>query len=520
MFNLMPPDALLRLLRAASATVAVILGLMSADCVRAQTDAKAAPEASEAARPETIEPLVRTVDLDVGQTQTIQLSDNSSVRVAVVDLQELRDDLRNAVRVARVTIEVNGQSTTISSGTYHLPTQVAGVQIDCPVTRGYTENSSKQNVWALERDVRLRLWPARSPWVRPETFVYPARQRWFASHTQMSNEPTFVDGGEVPRKESIYYHYGLDFGGAEGLVEVVAATDGLVVSAADKTLPEHVDSPVAPRYDVVYVVDGRDWYYRYSHLKTIDVQPGQRVVMGQRIGLLGKEGGSGGWSHLHFDITSRQPSGKWGQHDAYAYAWQAYQQQYHPTLLAVARPHHLAAVGQQVTLDGSKSWTSAGQIRDYQWTLSDGSSGNGPTITRTYRQPGTYSEILRVTDDRGNRAWDFATVNVIDPQRPNQLPPTIHATYFPTQDIKPGDPVTFKVRTFRTTHGEETWDFGDGSPAVAVRSDGNANMHAADGYAVTTHRFARAGQYIVRVERRNERDEQATAYLLVTVGEP
>src|SRR4051794_23910213 len=36
------------------------------------------------------------------------------------------------------------------------------------------------------------------------------------------------------------------------------------------------------------------------------------------------------------------------------------------------------------------------------------------------------------------------------------------------------DPVTFKVRTFRTTFARELGDFGDGSARVEVQSDGNA----------------------------------------------
>ncbi len=36
--------------------------------------------------------------------------------------------------------------------------------------------------------------------------------------------------------------------------------------------------------------------------------------------------------------------------------------------------------------------------------------------------------------------------------------------------LKPGDPLTFKVRTFRD-HGGETWDFGDCSAQVKVQSD-------------------------------------------------
>ncbi len=469
--------------------------------------------------PMAITPLVRTVDLDLGETQEVELADGSKTRVKLVNVQETRDRIRNAVREAKVTVEVNGTSLTLISATYHLPVTVAGVQIDCPITKGYLVRDSQQNAWALQKDARLRLWPAGSPWIQPGTFTYPVRQRWLVSDTQMANEPCYVNGAELPTQKDIYYHYGLDFGGAEGLVEVVAATDGLVVSAASQILPKYKDSPAKPRYDVIYVVDGRGWYYRYSHLMTIEVKPGQRVRMGERIGLLGKEGGSGGWSHLHFDITSRQPSGEWGIQDAYAYAWQAYQQEYRPKILAVARPHQLVTVGEKVVLDGTKSWSATGKIAGYEWTFTDSSKALGPVIERSYRQPGSYSEILKVTDEAGHVAWDFAVVEVQDLSQPDRLPPAIHPAYFPTTNLKPGDAVTFKVRTFRTTDDEERWDFGDGSPSVTVRSDGNVNQHAKDGYAVTEHRYTKPGTYSVRVERSNQRGEKATGRVTVQVEE-
>ncbi len=84
-------------------------------------------------------------------------------------------------------------------------------------------------------------------------------------------------------------------------------------------------------------------------------------------------------------------------------------------------------------------------------------------------------------------------------------------------NVQPGEPITFKVRTFRTTFGEEIWDFGDGTPSLRVKSDGNSRFLAKDGYAVTEHRFAKSGDYIVRVERSNERGEKATAHLAVRV---
>jgi murein DD-endopeptidase MepM/ murein hydrolase activator NlpD len=473
----------------------------------------------------TLTPRVRAVDLNLGEATEVELANGHKIAVKLLDLRETRDELRNAVRRAEVTVEVAGQKVSLVSANYRLPATIAGVQIDCPITKGYRQNNSKGvsgvNPWGLDKDARLRFWPAGSPLMNPGTFVYPAKQRWFASGTQMANEPVHVDGGENPLVKQIYYHYGLDIGGAEGMVEVVAATDGLVVSAGKAVLPDYEDSPVQPRYDVIYVLDNRGWYYRYSHLKTIapEVRPGQAVKMGQLLGLLGKEGGSGGWSHLHFDISGRQPSGKWGIIDGYAFLWEAYLRQHRPKLLAVARPHHVAAVGQKVMLDGSRSWSAGGKIVSYDWIFTDGKTAAGASVERNYGKPGVYSEVLKITDGEGRVDYDFAVVNALDKEHPERLPPSIHAAYAPTVDIKPGDPVTFLVRTFRTTDGKETWDFGDGSPKVEVQSDGNVVPLAKDGYARTVHRYAKPGHYLVRVERTDRRGYPAIAHLHIRVGD-
>jgi murein DD-endopeptidase MepM/ murein hydrolase activator NlpD len=472
----------------------------------------------------TLTPPFRTVDLNLGESQEVELADGKKVVVKLVDLHETRDALRHAIRRAEVRVEVGGQTVSLVSANYRLPVTVAGVQIDCPVTRGYHQDSEPgvggADPWGLDRDARLRLWPAGAALLNPGTFVYPAKQRWFASATQMANEPVHVDGGENPLVKKIYYHYGLDVGGAEGLVEVVSATDGLVVSSGKAVLPGYEGPPVEARYDVVYVLDPRGWYIRYSHLHTIgpDIKPGAEVKMGQRIGLLGKEGGSGGWSHLHFDLTGRQPSGKWGIVEGYAFLWEAYLREHRPKVLAVARPHHLAAVGETVVLDGSRSW-AAGKIASFDWTFGDGTTATGPKADRSYARPGVYSEVLKVTDDAGHVDYDFAVVNVLDPAHPDQLPPTIHAAYYPTFGVGPGDPVTFLVRSFRTTDGKETWNFGDGSPPVTVQSDGDVVPLAKDGYARTVHRYAKPGHYLVRVERTDRRGYTAVGRLHVQVGQ-
>src|SRR5262249_9217479 len=159
-------------------------------------------------------PPVRTIDVNMGERQEVELVGGKKVAVKLLDLQETRDDLRQAVRRAEVQAEVDGQKVSLVSANYRLPVTVGPVQIDCPVTKGYRQNNSNgvagEAAWGLDREARLRLWPAGAPLLNPGTFAHPAKQRWFASATQMANEPVHVDGGENPLVKKIYYHYGLD----------------------------------------------------------------------------------------------------------------------------------------------------------------------------------------------------------------------------------------------------------------------------------------------------------------------
>lgn len=457
-----------------------------------------------------------TFDLDADEAVTKTLSNGQTVKLRLMQISGSKDSVNNSVRRAGVKLELNGEVVDLPSGNYHLPRTVGKFQVDCPITSDYLEMARK-NVWALHKDARIRIWPAGSPWLPGGTFVYPARQRWFATYTQMANEPVYVDGGDMPKAKNTYYHYGLDIGGSEGLVDVVAATDGTVASSGLEVLEGHEKgTPVDKRYDVVYVIDARGWYYRYSHLKFIEdwVRPGAKVTMGRKIGVLGKEGGSGGWSHLHFDITKKQPSGEWGIEEGYAFIWEAYQRERAPKLMAVARPHHLVGIGDGgARLDGSRSW---GSNLKYEWTFTDGEKAEGARVAHDYKKAGTYCEILKVTDDAGRVDYDFAVVQVVDPALPP--PPAIHANYAPTFGIRPLDPITFKVRTFRDKEGGETWDFGDGTPPVTVKSDGNAVMHAPNGYAETIHKYATAGHYLVKVEHVSADGIRAVARLQVRVG--
>jgi hypothetical protein len=109
-------------------------------------------------------------------------------------------------------------------------------------------------------------------------------------------------------------------------------------------------------------------------------------------------------------------------------------------------------------------------------------------------------------------------MNVLDTDRFGELQPSIPAAYLPTFGTQPGHAATFLVRTFRTTDGKETWDFGDGSPKVTVLSDGNLVELARDCYAQAVQAFEKPGRYLVRVERTDRRGYAAVADVHVRIG--
>ena len=122
-----------------------------------------------AAPPEpTRTPTLRAVDLSLGETVEVTLADQSIAKVKLLQLDEKTDSMAKAVREAKALVAVNGEQKWLTSANYNLPQLVGGVQIDCPITRGYNANSGEDS-WGLEKDARLRLWPAGAPWIEPGT---------------------------------------------------------------------------------------------------------------------------------------------------------------------------------------------------------------------------------------------------------------------------------------------------------------------------------------------------------------
>lgn len=461
--------------------------------------------------------------LNVGESQEVKLINGDVVKLELHGIEIIRDSLRHGIRVANVTVSVDGERIRIGSGNYNLPVSVGKVKIDCPVIKEITAISgyyAKDAV--LKTDARFRLWPVKSPYIQKGTFSFPLKQEWMASRTQSQNEPAGLGWAENLSDENIGYHSTHDFGGAEGMEEIFSATDGLIVSSNNEVMDDYKNLPGDVRPDVVWIVDGRGWYIRYSHLNSIEpeIKAGSKIRMGQKIGYMGKQGGSGGWVHLHFGVHYKNPeTSVWEVEDAIPYLWESFVEKYRPSLIAIARPRLLARTGDEITLDGSRSISLAGKIVSWQWIFTDGTTANGPVQKRSYSKAGEYSEILKVTDSKGNIDYDFNYVQVYDRDYPDKRIPAIHPVYYPTLNLKPGDPVTFLVRTFGSDTGDEVWDFGDGSEKVRVNSGVVQRKSQNQGnYATTVHSYKKSGQYVVSVERINESGFPAIGHLHVVIN--
>ena len=181
------------------------------------------------------QPLVRVVDLDLGESSKVTLSNGQKIEVKLMNLDETRDPIRQAVRSAMVKVEVDGQEITLESGMYNLPRRVAGVQIDCSITKGYNSYGNARLLGAGQRRATAAV--ARRFSLAQAWLVHLSRESALVCDANMVRQRTRRWRNEVLPK--IYYHSGLDIGGSEKQVKVIAATDAMVVSSGSDVLPEY-----------------------------------------------------------------------------------------------------------------------------------------------------------------------------------------------------------------------------------------------------------------------------------------
>ena len=67
-----------------------------------------------------------------------------------------------------------------------------------------------------------------------------------------------------------------------------------------------------------------------------------------------------------------------------------------------------------VNFDASASYDSDGTIAGYDWIFGDGQTAEGKTVTHTFATPGTYTNTLTVTDDKGATNTKSKSIEVIN----------------------------------------------------------------------------------------------------------
>ena len=336
----------------------------------------------------TAKPLLRAVDLKCGEAAEVELCNGAKVRVKLLELKETTDSLRQAVREARVQVEVDGQTAWLTSANYQL---AASPWPACRSTarspRGRWPTASSERVGPGER--------------RPAAAVARRLAAGAAGHVRLSGQAAVVrqfhaDGQRAVlrrrrratrRSQQIYYHYGLDFGGCGGhdrgrgrdrrAGRLGRQRD---VCPATRTRP----SRRATTWSTCSTPGAGTTATATSQSIDRAIRPGVTVQAGAAArACWARKGGSGGWTHLHFDIYCRQPSGKWGCQEAYAFAWEAYQQQYEPKL-SPSPGRTTWRARRKGDARRQPSWSADGRIAAYQWTFTDGTTADGPRVERAY----------------------------------------------------------------------------------------------------------------------------------------
>ncbi|MGN6445468.1 PKD domain-containing protein [Amnibacterium sp.] len=158
-----------------------------------------------------------------------------------------------------------------------------------------------------------------------------------------------------------------------------------------------------------------------------------------------------------------------------------------------------------VALDATGSSDTGGKLVSYAWDFGDGSAvetATTATTTHTYAKAGTYSIVLRVTDDHGATSSVTKQVTV---SAANQAP----AASF-TSSVN-GLGASFDASASKDSDGSiasYAWDFGDGS---AIETDTTAS---------TAHTYSKGGSYTVSLTVTDNQGATDTVKHAVTVAAP
>ncbi len=437
-------------------------------------------QAASAERSKTLNEIIKKyseqkiICLDVNEEYQFKVKGGSNRSIRLISVEEHRDSVIGKVRRAEVNVEVNGKFLNLICAPYVMPTEIEGVRIQADTT----------SVWlSIPKRVQFSIWDTCDPIVRTDRFGFPIRDYLLFSHGMQSyNEVVHLGWADgCPEGVKAYHNYGIDFSGYEGREEIISCTEGEVIRLSSKR-------------DYIFVVirDDEGLIWEYGHLDSISpqVKKGVHVDRGQKIGILGKTGPSGNFAHLHLGNYLSEADLDAGRSNRrlnlYPWLIATYEQQYHQTLYAAARPHQTVSTGEKVLFDGSNSLSFGSKIISSTWILPNGETVNGITTEKEFDKPGVYVATLRVIDEEGREDVDFYKVKVFTASAPEGRIPTIFMTYTPTNNIVVNQPVLFRFWLQGVTGELIEVDFGDGTVIKDYVS-----------YSEICHRFRFPGIHIV-----------------------
>jgi hypothetical protein len=418
-------------------------------------------------------------DLNKGETVHVRSRDGRDHTIKFVDLVEHTEpyfesatkECVDAVVSADIAVEIDGARKTFTGGPFHMPVTLNGFAFLLGSTRNWAGGIVKD---PLAKDIRLEIRDASTPWVAPDRFVFPIRNyRWHV----MNYQHTYL--GIAVNQARLYYHRGEDMGMIPDLEQALAMERVRVVETPG---PEGDGAS-----NSVVLDDALGLCFRYAHMNAPhilpEVKPDAWMNQGQALGLTGNtwRGGPVSDPHLHVQATAS------GDGDLFRNTFPIFVAAYRKSFPGEPMPiaggwRHLFA-GESVTLDGSPSLAGTGRkIKSYAWAFTDGSRAKGASVKRTYAKPGTYSERLTVTDDKGRSDADFVEVFVLSRDQ-KQPPPFAWINYYPIRSIHPGTEIRFLTRY--SNMRDVKIDFGDGNIVPYAEN--------------STHKFAKSGTYIVTV---------------------
>jgi len=423
----------------------------------------------------------RFVYLDIGESCAFRLADGTEKRLNLVSVKEYEDPVIHLTRRADVKIEIDGKRVELSCAPYVIPTQAEGVRIQADTTSAWLK---------IPKRVQFSLWDASDPIVDTNLFCFPLPgYRLFSHGVQAYNEPVHLgDRDGDPQGQRFYHNYGVDLAGYEGRQKVLSCISG-VVAQAD------------PGQGSLSIRDDRGFILNYGHLDSIlsGIKVGSPVKQGQWVGVLGRRGASGNFSHLHVGAYLSESAMTMDRPDRnlnlYPWLVAAYQKESGIDLCAVARPHKTVLTGDKVLFNGSNSISFKSNldcrqtsITSFKWEFHDGTSASGPVAEKVYDKPGCYIASLWVNNIRGDVDVDFCKVKVFSRSAPEDVIPTLFVTYYPSAEVYVDEAVNFRVWPQGMEVENVQIEFGDGTIVRDYRA-----------YSAITHKFKRPGIHIATV---------------------